>query len=244
MVEVIVLSDDEDDSQHGMESTRKLERWKCDPNVPNAVGLDRRRTYKLVLVDSRGCSRMPRPRYLPISFAHKASPRTARDSSNPMQEDMSTSEEAKRSAGEIYDEEEEDSDYEDVRPAKRRKTALKKEPKRHGKLIAPDWEVVRNGEVGVRNLDWRPMPLGKAASDRKKARAYVKKLTANVDWEYSLRQLEMLKSPPASSGLDETNGAKIDVRPRRGPSQANRLKQFWHNVLTKSVLRMHNDGSK
>lgn len=247
MVEVIVLSDDEGDEVPNdlVQSTRVSKRTTSNSNLPSAVKQDQKRPYKIVLVDSRRCPLMPRPRYLPIAFGQDPFPEIVRDSHRQSlgSTDNNTSAEAVRSPAEIADEEE-DPDYQDVRPTKRRRTGAKKVPKKHGRLTAADWDIVRNGGAGVRHPQNRPTLPAKAVSDRKEARDYVKRLTANVDWEEILRHLEMLRLNAAKSNAGETDQNKHTVKPRRGLSQANRLKQYWQSVLMKSMLKMHVDCSE
>jgi hypothetical protein len=239
MVEIVVLSDDEGETSPVAGRTRVLVKRPGDTNTPKSVRQDQMRPYKLVLVDSRRCPQMPRPRFLPITLPHEAVSGVVRDrcgqsSSIPDPEEVNTLANAVPSAAEI-DDDDEDSDYEDVRPLKRRRTGGKKMPKKHGKLTAPDWEVVRKGEAGVRR---RPMPPAVAMLDRREARNYVKRLTANLDWGDILRHLEMLKLAAARLGPGEMEPERTSKKPRRGPSQATRLKQYWQNVMTNSVMKM------
>ncbi len=248
MAEVIVLSDDEEGPDVGVGSTWSPETGTGGRILPNAVRQDQKKPYRLVLVDSRRCPRMPRPRFLPITSAHEALSRDVRanddqSSQNSGRENMKSSADGVRATMEV-DDEEEDSDYEELPPLKRRRTGMKKGPKKHGKLTAPDWEVVRHGEVGAKHGEMRPSFPAKAVSGRKKAREYVKRLTADVDWEDMLRHLEMLRLNIAKSSPGEPEQEKTNSKPRRIPSQAIRLKQYWQSVLMKSVLKMDADGSK
>lgn len=237
MVEIIVLSEDEADElpKNITGSTESSKR------VPDNTGQDHKRPYKLVLVDSRRCPRMPRPRYLPITLPHEVSPLAVEEicgqpvgSSDCKGVHMPA--EALRSPREIEDEEE-DPDYEDVRPTKRRRTGERKVPKKHGRLTAPDWEVVRNGCGGRHSEKGATLPA-KAAIDRKEARGYVKRITANVDWEDILKHLETLDFTAATPKSGHMNRQRVDTKAKPGPSQANRLKQYWQKVLMKSVLKM------
>jgi hypothetical protein len=239
MAEVVVLSDDEGETSLVAERTRILVKRRSDTNTLKAVRQDQVKPYKLVLVDSRRCPQMPRPRFLPITLPHEAVSGVVWDhcgqsSSIPDPEEVNTLANAVTSAAET-DDDEEDSDYEDVRPLKKRRTGGKKMPKKHEKLIAPDWEVVWNGEAGARK---RPMPPAAAMLDRKEARDYVKRLTANIDWGNILRHLEMLKLTAAKLGPGEMEPERTSNKPGRGPSQATRLKQYWQNVMTNSVMKM------
>lgn len=247
MLEVIVLSDDEAEPNVRVESPRAtgMETNDLSLNFPKGFRQDQKKPYKLVLVDSQRCPQMPRPRFLPIGFAHGASPAIAQDhhrqpSPNVQKNTVGTMAEGVPSATEM-DNDEKDSDYEDTRPLKRRRTGMKKIPKRHGRLTAPDWEVVRNGDAGIRTSEKRPIFPARPMSDKKEARAYVKRLTADVDWEDMLRHLERLRLKAAESAPGENGEKKTDGKARRGPSQANILKQYWQNVLMKTVLKMHVD---
>jgi hypothetical protein len=248
MVEVICLSDDEAESENVAGSARSPGKLLDSLDFLDADQPDLKRPYRLVLVDSRQCPLMPRPRFLPIAFANDASSAAVqeqqnRPSGNAGHENTRTFAEEVRSTAEV-DDDEEDPDYEDLRPLKRRKTGLKRVPKKHGKLTAPDWEVVTNGDAGPRRPLQQSILPARNVSNRKEARDYVKRLTANVDWEDILRHVEMLRpaeaKPIPDVKLQETTG----VKPRRGPSQANRLKQYWQGVMVKSVLKMDADCSK
>jgi len=247
MVEVIILSDDEGDStpHYPVGNTQLSARPKSDLSALSAVNTSQKRPYKLVLVDSRRCPQMPRPRYLPITVDHEPFSDVAQDSYKLSLDTLcNTSAEPVRSPARIEDEDG-DPDYEDVRPTKRRRTGEKKVPKKHGKLTAPDWDVVRNGGAGVKHSQNRPTPPAKVVSDRKEARDYVKRLTANVDWEDILKHLEVLRLNMTKLEAAEANqNQPTTVKARRGPSQANRLKQYWQGVLTKSVLKMDLESSK
>lgn len=242
MVEIIVLSEDEDDelpkSMTG--STGTSERDKDHPRASDNTKQHHNRPYKLVLVDSRRCPRMPRPRYLPITLPHEVL-------SGPVEDDcdqpvgsldcrgVHVPAEALGPLREIEDEEG-DPDYEDVRPSKRRRTGEKKVPKKHGRLTAPDLEVVRSG-CGGRHCEKGATLLAKSVVDRKEARDYVKRMTANVDWEGTLRHLETLNLSATTPSAGNMNQQRIDVKSRHGQSQANRLKQYWQRILVKSVLK-------
>jgi hypothetical protein len=246
MVEVIILSDDEGDStpRYLVESTQISATPTNDLSAQSAVQQHQKKTYKLVLVDSRRCPQMPRPRYLPITINQEPFTDVARDShKQSLHSSCNIPAESVRSLARIEDEDE-DPDYEDVRPTKRRRTGEKKLPKKHGKLTAPDWDIIRNGGAGARQPQNRPTLPTKVVSDRKEARDYVKRLTANVDWEEILRHLEMLRLNTAKADAGEADqNDKPPAKPRRGPSQATRLKQYWQGVLTKSVLKMDVDCS-
>lgn len=248
MVEIIVLSDDED-SYHSAHGTRVLETSASTPNLQHALGNDRKRNFKLVLVDSRQCPRMPRPRFLPVRLSHEALPEVAQVHSRQIQgnsdrRDKDAAAEAVGAAGSAaeIDDEEADPDYEDVRPAKRHRAGVNKMPKKHGKLTAPDWEVVRNGKSGHGNLKRKYMLPAGAAYDRKEAKDYVKRLTANMDWEDIFRHLGMLRVTAERTGRGGTNQEIINDKPRRGSSQANQVKQYLQNALTNSVVRMNLDA--
>jgi hypothetical protein len=246
MVEVIILSDDESDStpHFPLGSTQLSARPTSDLSASSAVNTSQKRPFKLVLVDSRRCPLMPRPRYLPIPIDHEAFSDVAQDSNKlSLRASCSKFVEPVRSSGRIEDEDE-DPDYEDVRPNKRHRTGEKKMPKKHGKLTAPDWDIVMNGGVGGRNSQNRPNLPTKVVSNRKEARDYVKRLTANVDWEDILKHLEVVRMNTTKVDAGEAGQNKPNVKSRRGPSQANRLKQYWQGVLTKSVLKMDVDCSK
>lgn len=250
VVEVIVLSDSEGEVDHSPRGARLFYQTESHPNVPNGVTKVPKKPYRLVLVDSRRCPRMPRPRFLPISLAHEASTGAllgnhgqTSDGTGPDWENMTPSAAPLRCGAEI-DNEEEDPDYEDLRLSKRRRTDIKRVPKKHGKLTAPDWEVIRNREGGGGRAEKRPILPAKAVSGRKEARDYVKRLTANVDWENILRHLEMLRLTAEKPGHSEIDPGNANSKPRRGPSQVNRLKQYWHGVLTKSLLKMDADRGK
>lgn len=243
MVEVIVLSDDEGEAELPSQSSQAPEKLTCHSNAPRAVEQNPRRLYKLVLVDSRRCPRMPRPKFLPITWSQEAPSVVSEGYSEqfsglPCRNRVTPSAEFVAPVLEEGDDEE-DSDYEDLRPLKRRRTGIKKMPKKHGRLTAPDWEIVRNGAAGL-----GPFFPPKAASDRKEAREYVKRLTANVDWEDTLRRLEMLRLSAVQSGQSGTGQQGASNRPRRVPCPAKRLKQYWQGVLTKSVLKMDISSEK
>ena len=248
MVEFIVLSDDECEPNQASKNTSKSESGKDDLILPNNVAQDQKRPYKLVLVDSRRCPRMPRPKYLPITIAYEPWSGAVQDSLGQSlgkldRENMSMSADVVWSAAEMQDDEE-DPDYEDVRPMKRRRTGEKKAPKKHGKLTAPDWDVVRNGGTGHKPSEQRPTLPAKAVSCRKEARDYVKRLTANVDWEDILRHVEILRSNAAKLSAGGAAQEKPNVRTRRDRSPANKLKQYWQGVLTKSMLKLDVDYNK
>ncbi len=244
MVELIVLSEDEGDEppKNMTGNIQFSERATVNPSASDNTKQHLKRPYKLVLVDSRRCPRMPRPRYLPIATPHHEV------LSRPVEESCGQSVsfldskgvhmpvEALRPSREVEDEED-DPDYEDVRPTKRRRTGEEKVPKKHGRLTAPDWEVVRNG-CGCRQTEKGATLSAQTVIDRKEARDYVKRMTANVDWEGILRHFETLNFSAATSHASHNNQQGIDTKPRHGQSQANRLKQYWHRVLMKSVLKM------
>lgn len=247
MVEIFVLSDDEDggSSNHGIEGDGGVsDVGPSTLNHPGAqVGHEPKRVCKLVLVDSRQCPWMPRPRFLPIGGAHEAVRQVVPHHSSltqsiPEQREINASARAVASAAEI-DDEEADPDYEDARPPKRRKTSVKKVPKRHGKLTTSDWEVVRMGNMAVEGTGRKKMPPQPIVYDRRKARNYVKKLTANIDWEETLRHLGTLKLATEESRPGERPQEMTQGKPRRGPSQANRLKQYLQKTLTNRVVEMN-----
>ena len=249
MVEIIVLSEDEADElpKNMTGSTESSERLPDSPGASDKTKQDHKRPYKLVLVDSRRCPRMPRPRYLPITLPHEVSPGAVEEGCRQSIGSLDCKgvhmpAEALRSPRDIEDEEG-DPDYEDVRPTKRRRTGEKKVPKKHGRLTAPDWEVVRNGCGGRHSEKGATLPA-KAAIDRKEARDYVKKMTANVDWEDILRHLETLNFTAATPNAGHMNRQRVDVKAKPGPSQANRLKQYWQKVLMKSVLKVDGNAIK
>lgn len=177
---------------------------------------------------------MPRPRFLPIQSAQESSENLDANVATP-------SAGGRRSGGEVDDDDEEDPDYEDLRPVKRRRTGVKRIPKKHGRLTAPDWEIVRNREVGNRWPQEQDNLPAFAVLDRKGARTYVKRLTANVDWEGILQHFEKLKLSEAQRGQHQPIQSTTNGTPRRKPNPANQLKQYWQGVLTKSILRM--DGN-
>jgi hypothetical protein len=233
MVEVIVLSDDEGESNLPMPSTRPLERDMSCPNLPPSDMQKLKQPYKLVLVDSRRCPRMRRPRFLPI--------KSAQQSTGNLDENVATTTTADMRPAMDVDDEEEDPNYEDLRPRKRRRTGVKSMPKRHGRLIAPDWDIVRNEEAGFRQPDKRTILPAIAVSGRKGAREYVKTLTANVDWEGMLRHLGKMRLNEATGGSGIPLPEPTNGKPRRSRNPANRLKQYWQGVLTKSILKMDAD---
>jgi hypothetical protein len=247
MVEFIIVSDDEGDStpHSPVGSTQLSAIPTSNLSGLSAVNQSQKRPYKLVLVDSRRCPQMPRPRYLPIIVDQEPFSDVARDShKQSLDASCHKSAEPVRCPARIEDEDG-DPDYEDVRPTKRRRTGEKKVPKKHGKLTAPDWDIVRNGGAGVGRSQNRPRLPGKVVSDRKEARDYVKKMTANVDWEDILKHVEVLRlNMTKEDAAGEADQSKPTVKSRRGPTQANRLKQYWQGVLTKSVLKMDVDCSK
>jgi hypothetical protein len=233
MVEVIVLSDDEDQAPLPVLDIPPTDVNTSTPEPLTNVVQKPKRPYKLFLVDSRRCHRMPRPRFLPVALAQGRI-------SGWQQEAVHTSAGATRSAAEI-DDEDEDPDYEDIRPVKRRRTGTKKILKKHGKLAAPDWEVVRDGEAGGRHSKKRPVSPVCFTGDRKEARGYVKRLTANVDWEEILKHLHKMKLCEVEGGIGRVDQARTNIKERRTPNPANRLKQYWQGVLTKSMLKMDAD---
>lgn len=252
MVEVITLSDDEGETNRTSKRTQICAGSPSNPKGRQPTVQDRKRPHKLVLVDSRQCSRMPRPRYLPIAIPNEplcpvlrnayGQPSSALERKE--QNKISSSVELARSGDEIDDDEEDDPDYEDLRPLKRRKHGVKKSPKKHGRLTNPDWEIVRNGEGRIGPTTKNPIFPGRGFSEPKDARDYVKKLTANVDWENILRHLETLRMSAVKSDSGIIDVKKGPAIPRRVQSPANRLKQYWQGVLTKSVLKMDADCSK
>ena len=66
----------------------------------------------------------------------------------------------------------------------------------------------------------RPILPATAVPDRKRARDYVKRLTANVDWEEILRHLETMRVGEANGGQDEADQEKTNGKPRRIPTPA------------------------
>lgn len=176
---------------------------------------------------------MPRPRFLPITSTQDGSADT--DSNVAL-----LPEEGKRSAMEI-DDDEEDPDYQDLRPTKRRRTGEKNAPKKHGKLSVPDWEIVTGREARLGQPETRNALPVWAVPDRKEAREYVKKLTAKVDWEGILRHMEKLRLSEVNEGQDGPSRPTANGKPRRNQNPANRLKQYWQGVMTKSILKMDSD---
>ncbi len=249
MVELIVLSEDEGDElpKNMTGSTEISERARDNPSASDSTKKHLKRPYKLVLVDSSQCPRMPRPRYLPIITPHEVLFGPVKETCGQSVGSLDCKgvlipAEALRPPNEIEDEEE-DPDYEDVRPTKRRRTGERKVPKKHGRLTAPDWEVVRNG-CGGRHSEKGGTLSAKTVIDRKEARDCVKRMTANVDWEGILRHFETLNFSAATSNAGDMNQQGIGIKPRHGQSQANRLKQYWQRVLTKSVLKMDVNAMK
>ena len=233
MVEIIVLSDDEGEPDLPISPTQPPRREASCQTSRQCDVEKQQRPYRIILLDSRRCPRMPRPRFLPVQSAEKST-------ANLDENVASTAIEGRRSGMDV-DDDEEDPDYEDLRPAKRRGTGVKRIPKRHGRLMAPDWEIVENGKVGTRQLQEQDMLPALPMLDRKGARTYVKRLTANVDWEGILRHFEKLKSSEAQGSQRELSQKIMSGTPRRKPNPANQMKQYWQGVLAKSILRMSSD---
>jgi hypothetical protein len=243
MVDVIVLSDDENDEKVLSLQPQGKDKINISTGPLQIHGLKRKALRKLVLVDSRRCHRMPRPRFLPITSSLEVAisdPNIKVPFPEPSDRHAPRLDETPRSAAEM-DDEEIDPDYKDEPPPKRRRTGTKRVPKKHGKLAPPDWEVIRGAPRASSEAGVRSSMLPTSVLDRKEASDYVKKLTANLDWEGIVRHLAKLRLDDAKSGPGDRDLADSGSKSRKKPDAAARLKRYWQTILTKGILKMDDD---